>query len=181
MGTISGDLRIRTETSADRDAIRALTSRAFATMPFSSGTEAAIIDRLRDQGLLTLSLVAILDERLAGHAAFSSAAGAAGSEVWAALGPISVEPGLQRRGIGKRLIAEGLSRLVQQGMKGCILVGDPAYYQQSGFTLAPRYCPASAPPAFFMMRKFGAADPPGILDFQPTFFEGIECSAVKPV
>ncbi len=181
MGTISGNLRIRTETPADRDAIRALTSRAFATMPFASGTEAAIIDRLRGQGLLSLSLVAILDERLAGHAAFSPATGVAGSEVWAALGPISVEPELQRRGIGKRLIAEGLNRLAQQGMKGCILVGDPAYYRQPGFALAPRYCPASVPAAYFMMRKFGAADPPGILDFQPAFFEDIDRDVLKPV
>ena len=52
---------IRAETEGDADAIRALTQAAFEAAPHASGTEAAIVDALREAGALSLSLVACED------------------------------------------------------------------------------------------------------------------------
>ena len=42
-------------------------------------------------------------------------------------------PEHQRKGIGKSLILEGLSRLKGLNAKGCCLVGHPDYYRKLGF------------------------------------------------
>ena len=62
---------IRTERAGDEAAVRALTEAAFRGQPHSDGSEAAIIDRLRGAGDLTLSLVAELAGEPVGHVAFS--------------------------------------------------------------------------------------------------------------
>ena len=54
-------MEIRDERPGDEDAIHALTAEAFRPMPYSSGTEPAIIRALRASGALTLSLVAVED------------------------------------------------------------------------------------------------------------------------
>ncbi len=98
---------IRRESIADRDAIRSLTARAFSGLPFSDGTEPLVIDALREANALALSLVAVLREQIAGHIAFSEV-GPPAQSGWFALGPVSVEPPLQRRGVGSQLIEAGL-------------------------------------------------------------------------
>ena len=81
-------------------AIHALTDAAFRDVPHSSGTEAAIVDALRDAGALTLSLVAEEQGRIVGHVAFSPVTINGEASRWFGLGPVSVEPLEQRRGIG---------------------------------------------------------------------------------
>lgn len=46
-----------------------------------------------------------------------------------------MHPDFQRKGIGKLLVQEGLSRLKHLKAKGCCLVGHPEYYRQFGFEL----------------------------------------------
>ena len=72
-----------------------------------------------------MSLVAEVDGRVVGHIAFSPVAMSDGTNHWYGLGPVSVLPQCQRRGIGKALIQEGLARLKELGAKGCCLVGHP--------------------------------------------------------
>ena len=105
--TVDGVLRsvdpgivIRPETPADIAAIRDVTDRAFAGHPYSEGTEATIVDALRSQHGLAISLVAERDGRILGHVAFSPASAADRSPGWYALGPLSVEPRVQGQGIG---------------------------------------------------------------------------------
>jgi putative acetyltransferase len=81
--------------------------------------------------------VAIDGKKVVGHIAFSPVTISDGSPGWYGLGPISVLPELQKQGIGKSLIREGLSRLKSLGAKGCLLVGDPGYYERFGFTSPP--------------------------------------------
>lgn len=169
-----GDLVIRPEIPSDIAGIRALTSRAFEGLAYSDGTEAEIIDRLRSAGGLAVSLAAFRSGKLVGHVAFSPAVATWDAQGWFALGPISVAPDQQRQGIGKRLIAEGLSRLQASGGKGCILVGNPAYYRQSGFALAPQYCPPTQPPDYFMIRALGEDQPCGQFEFHPAFYGNLD-------
>lgn len=159
--------RLRPETPADADAIRALTQRAFAGRPYASGTEAALVDALRAAGALTLSLVAEDGVQILGHIAFSPAVGEPG---WFALGPISEEPAHQRQGIGTALIQAGLTDLAAQGARGCILVGDTTYYSRHGFQPRPDLAPPDQPAEYFMIQAF-AADPATRLDFHPIFHE----------
>jgi len=112
---------IRRESVADREAIRSLTARAFAGLSFSDGMEPAVVDALREARALTLSLVAVLGERIVGHVAFSEV-GPPAQSGWFALGPVSVEPEFQRRGVGSQIIQAGLQALREQGAKGCVLL-----------------------------------------------------------
>jgi putative acetyltransferase len=124
---------IRPERLDDADAIHALTVRAFAPMPFSSGTEAPIIRALRQAGELTLSLVAEEEGAIAGHVAFSPVTINGDHAGWFGLGPVSVEPQKQRQGIGRALIEKGLEILKRDGAAGCAVIGNSAVYGPMGF------------------------------------------------
>ena len=160
---------IRLEQPADSDAIRALTTEAFATAPHSSGTEAAIVDGLRAAGALTLSLVAIEGDELVGHVAFSTVTIDGAERGWVGLGPVSVRPGRQRGGIGSGLIRESLRRLREMGAGGCVLLGDPAYYGRFGFANDPTLVLEGVPPEYFMRLGFGGEMPAGTVRYHAAF------------
>ena len=156
---------------ADRDAIRSLTARAFAGLPFSDGTEPDIIDALRQARALTLSLVAVLGERIVGHVAFSEV-GVPAQSGWFALGPVSVEPKFQRCGVGSQIIRAGLQALREQGARGCVLLGDHRYYQRFGFVAAPELSPPQYPAEHFQVARFGECLPTAPVAFHPAFSTG---------
>ncbi|MGX5736460.1 GNAT family N-acetyltransferase [Bosea thiooxidans] len=164
---------IRAEQPGDIDAIRALTTEAFATAPHRSGTEAAIVDGLRAAGALTLSLVAVAgdgtDAALLGHVAFSPVTIDGADRGWFGLGPVSVRPGRQRGGIGSALIREGLRRLRASGAGGCVLLGDPAYYGRFGFAADPALVLEGVPPEYFMRLAFGGDVPAGTVRYHAAF------------
>lgn len=143
-------MHILPETSGDREAIFALTQAAFKDHPHSQQTEGYIIDALREAGALTLSLVARVDGRVAGHVAFSPVAISDGSADWYGLGPVAVLPELQGRGVGAALIREGLERLKALGAAGCVVLGDPAYYARFGFAQTPGLTYPGLPQEYFM-------------------------------
>jgi len=92
-------------------------------MEISNHTEHYIIEALRSAKALTVSLVAEVDGLVVGHIAFSPVTMSDGTKDWYGLGPVSVHPDFQRKGIGKALIQEGLSRLRNLKAKGFCLVG----------------------------------------------------------
>lgn len=122
---------IRPEQSDDFEAIHDLTAIAFAPMPFGDGTEADSIDRMRDAGDLLLSLVAE-EDKIIGHIAFSPLKTESPGR-WAGLGPISVTPERQRKGIGSEMARVGLQKLKDLGFDGCALLGNPKVYGPMGF------------------------------------------------
>jgi putative acetyltransferase len=168
-----GRLRVvvRRESIADQDAIRSLTARAFSGLSFSDGTEPLVIDALRAANALALSLVAVLHEQIVGHVAFSEV-GPPAHGGWLALGPVSVEPPLQRRGVGSQLIEAGLQAIREQGAKGCVLVGDHQYYHRFGFVVAPAFAPSRYPPQHFQIVRFGDSSPDTPIAFHPAFSAG---------
>lgn len=151
---------------ATGDAIRSLTARAFSGLSFSDGTEPAVIDALRETHALALSLVAVLDERIVGHVAFSEV-GPPAQHGWFALGPVSVDPEFQRRGVGSEIIQAGLQALREQGAKGCVLLGDHRYYHRFGFVVAPEFAPSQYPAEHFQLVRFGQAYPKAPVAFHP--------------
>lgn len=126
-------MQIRPERPDDCEAIHRLTRTAFAPMPFSRGDEADCVAKLRNDGDLALSLVATEGPQIVGHIAFSPAFLNEEFCGWYGLGPVSVWPHLQRRGIGRALIEYGLAELKRKDAFGCVLIGDPAYYSRFGF------------------------------------------------
>ncbi|MBR0897116.1 N-acetyltransferase [Bradyrhizobium tropiciagri] len=163
-------MQIRDERPEDIAAIGEITAAAFAGAPYSSGTEARIVEALRHAGALTLSLVATSDDgRIRGHIAFSPVQinGVAGR--WYGLGPVSVTPELQRRGIGGALIREGLARLAALNADGCILLGDPAYYSHFGF-VSDATLTYGGKPSPHLQRLVLKGDPPkGDVSYHPAF------------
>ena len=162
---------IRRESITDRDAIRSLTARAFSGLSFSDGSEPLIIEALRDANALALSLVAVLGNQIAGHVAFSEV-GPPEQSGWFALGPVSVDPPLQRRGVGSQLIEAGLRTLREQDAKGCVLIGDHRYYHRFGFVVAPAFAPPQYPSQHFQIVCFRDAFPDCPVTFHPGFSAG---------
>ncbi|MBU1236011.1 MAG: N-acetyltransferase [Gammaproteobacteria bacterium] len=160
---------LRPETPADIDAIRDVTVAAFATLEISGHTEQFIVAALRAAGALTVSLVAELDGRVVGHIAFSPVTISDGTANWYGLGPISVLPDLQRQGVGKAMMAEGLARLKRLNAAGCCLVGHPEYYRKFGFDNLPGLVFEGVPPEVFLSQSFDGRVPQGKVTFHEAF------------
>ena len=80
-----------------------------------------------------MSLVAEVAEQIIGHVAVSPVSVSDGSTSWYGLGPISVLPNQQGRGIGSKLMNEAIAELKNCNANGCVLLGDPHYYCRFGF------------------------------------------------
>jgi putative acetyltransferase len=160
---------IRNETHEDARAITEVTIAAFKTLEISSHTEQFIVEALRAAEALAVSLVAELDGRVVGHAAFSPVTISDGTPSWYGLGPVSVLPEYQRRGIGTALIKEGLSRLRDLSARGCCLVGHPEYYRKFGFANMSGLVYAGVPQEFFFALCFGRHSPQGCVVFHEGF------------
>ena len=120
-------LSIRPEQPADVAAIYAVHAAAFP-----SEGEARLVDALRAAGRLSLSHVAVEDGKVVGHVAFSPVT-VAGTTTGVGLGPVAVLPDRQKRGIGERLIRQGLEDCRRAGFTFVVVLGEPAYYTRFGF------------------------------------------------
>ena len=157
------------ETPSDEEAIEQVTRRAFLSHPYSQQTEQFIIRDLRVDHALSVSLVAEDAGRIVGHLALSPVTVSDGAAGWYGLGPISVEPDLQRRGVGRALMESGLAELRKIGAKGCVLVGEPAFYSRFGFANHPALVREGVPQEFFLSLSLGAACAHGNVQFHPAF------------
>lgn len=127
MPTIT-QFQTRIETYADIAGIRSVETEAFP-----SHAEADLVDRLREDGSAVLSLIAVLDRQIIGHAMFSRMQEPRGS---LGLGPVAVLSAHRGRGVAAGLIGEGLSRAKADGWAAIFVLGDPAYYGRFGFSAA---------------------------------------------
>ena len=166
---IIGDPTIRTETFDDVAPIRALLERAFTDHPHSDGSEPAIVDALRADGDLALSLVAASSRGIVGHIAFSPATLSTGEDGWFTLGPIAVEPEFQKMGVGRSLMREGLARMRKEGAAGVLLVGDPDYYRQFGFKADTSLSIDGEMDAYLQALAFRGKVPEARVSFAPAF------------
>ena len=160
---------VRAEAPDDEGAIRALTNAAFAGVAHAGGTEAAIVDALRAAGALTVSLVAEGGGAIVGHIASSPIAIDGIDRNWFGLGPVSVLPRCQRRGIGTALIEAALAKLRAAGAAGCVLLGDPAYYARFGFARDAALTYADAPARYFQCLILAGPRARGEVRYHPAF------------
>lgn len=162
---------VRDERLGDEAAIAELIDAAFSHAPHASGTESAIVDRLRTAGDLAISLVAEgRDGRLLGHVGFSPVGIGETDRGWYGLGPVSVAPPHQRMGIGAALIRRGLDRLRSAGADGCVVLGEPQYYARFGFRHDPGVEFRGPPPEYFqVLALVGSVLPRGVVTYAAAF------------
>jgi putative acetyltransferase len=126
-----------------------LTRAAFDRAAHSNQTEAKIVDILRADGALSLSLVATEAGHVLGHAAFSPVTFEGSAGGWYGLGPVSVWPSRQRRGVGQALIRDGLRSLQAMPAAGCAVLGEPGYYGRFRFENDRALFYGDAAPGYF--------------------------------
>lgn len=124
-------IRIRPEDPQDLAAIEAVHLAAFGR-----ADEGRLVDELRAGEYALVSLVAVLEGRVAGHILFSRMwiESPSGRVDAVALAPVAVLPEHQRKGIGGRLIESGLELVRDLGEVIVIVLGHPEYYPRFGFS-----------------------------------------------
>lgn len=127
------EMQIHAERREHRAAIHALTQAAFGRVD-----EADLVDRLRADGLVRLSLVAVEDGEVVGHVLLTALAVSVDARAVDALclAPVSVRPDYQGSGVGSMLIREALVRAEQSGFEAVVVLGHPGYYPRFGFSAA---------------------------------------------
>lgn len=141
-------LTIRPEAPGDADAIERLHERAFGPGRFARSAY-----RLREGAPHdpALSFAAHVGTLLVGSVRVSPIwAGRAPALV---LGPLTVEPAFENRGIGAALMNRSLAAAREGGHGLVLLVGDEPYYRRFGFRAVPRgqlVLPGPVDPARFL-------------------------------
>jgi putative acetyltransferase len=126
---------IRVEIGIDAPGIDALLRRSF-----ESDGEAKLVHDLREDGLITLGLVATDDEgQVVGYVAFSPVSVEGEELQWVGLAPLAVDESYRGQGIGRQLVYEGLDSLNEFGYAAVVTLGEPQLYQKLGFETAAKY------------------------------------------
>jgi putative acetyltransferase len=162
-------IHFRNEEPADAGAIEAVTTAAFLDAEHTSHTEQFIVNALRRAGQLSVSLVADHAGEIVGHVAVSPVTLSSGDSGWYGLGPISVLPARQGQGIGSRLMQRALAELRERGAAGCVLLGNPDYYQRFGFRAEPALVLPGVPPEYFQAVLFRGALPSATVAYHEAF------------
>ena len=164
------DYTLREEQAGDFAPIHELTFRAFSGDPGYRVVEHKVVDILREDGDLVLSLVAVDDaDNIVGHVAFSSAILSTGEQGWFALGPISVDPDRQGQGIGRALVVGGCARMRERGAKGIVLLGSLKLYSRFGFVSGTPLTIEGPHASYFQILPFVESIPDAQASFAPAF------------
>jgi putative acetyltransferase len=118
-------MNLRDESSGDHEAIRQLHLASFP-----GPGEAELVDQLRADGDVIISLVAIEDGMLTGHIMLSRMAAPFRA---LGFGPVAVLRDWRRKGVAAALIQEGIRRATFEGWQGIFVLGEPNYYRRFGF------------------------------------------------
>ena len=160
---------IRLARPADHAAIAQINDDAFG-----GPDESRIVATLRADGDMLFELVWETEGEICGHNAFSRL-WADSVNLYAALAPMSVRPGLQRTGLGSRLVTAGTEMAKEFGAHGVLVLGHVDYYPRFGFSREAALkvaSPYSKSPAFMALAlQDGAFDAPLAVAY-PDAFKG---------
>ncbi len=126
-------MKIRSEKESDINHITEIHNKAFG-----GADEAKIVNNLRKDKRLIISLVCELDGKIVGHIAYSPIYDNT-DFVGLGLAPVAVLPDYQNQGIGSKLIRQGNRTALAKGYKRIFVLGDSEYYCRFGFKLAREY------------------------------------------
>ena len=168
-------LEIRPERPGDEDAKAEDTRRAF-----EGEEETGIIEAVRGSGYFIpeLSLVAEQDGKIIGHVMFSIITLVRfdrPAEKILSLAPMSVDPEMQKQGIGTALVKAGMEKAAELGHTVVVVIGHPEYYPRFGFRQARPIgfdIGMDVPDAAFMvagLQPDALQDTAGMIQFSPPF------------
>jgi putative acetyltransferase len=164
-------ITIRPEGPLDISAIQNVNEQAF-----QGKIEAGIVDRLRAQGRLLVSLVAEVNDEIIGHIALSPVEIDSDRPLsGVGLGPLAVHPGKQKTGIGSQLVHAALEKCRELRLDYVVVLGHPDYYPRFGFTPASRFgirCIWPVADDVFMaleIRPGALREVSGIVNYDPAF------------
>ena len=162
-------ISIRKEQPSDIQSIHDVTVAAFFEAPHSDHTEQFIVKALRESSALSISLVAEDADNVVGHVALSPVSISDGTDSWYGLGPISVRPDNQSKGIGSKLMNAAIQELKNIKAKGCVLLGDPNYYHRFGFKPREGLVLPDVPEEYFQALVLQGYLPQGIVAYHESF------------
>jgi putative acetyltransferase len=126
---------IRSEEERDQLQVRDIIQAAFSTE-----AESKLVDALRANGKAIISLVAVHGDEVLGHILFSPVSTTPSSDAQGlGLAPVAVKPSFQSKGIGTRLIREGLNQCKELQYDYVVVLGSPEYYGRFGFKKASQF------------------------------------------
>lgn len=172
---------VRQETQKEIDSIYKVVKAAFKSAEHSDGTEQDLVNKLRtsDSYIEDLSLVALDGNLVVGHIMFTKAIIQYENNKYEtlALAPLSVCPTYQRKGVGSKLIKEGLKKAADLGYNSVIVLGSEKYYPRFGFKEAINFgikAPFEVPSENFMaieLQPEGLKNISGTVIYPKEFFE----------
>lgn len=159
---------IRPATSDDQGAIRGVNDAAFGRPD-----EGRLVDQLRADGNALTELVADENGCVVGHILFSRLR-LHGPDVLpvAALAPMSVQPDLQRSGVGSSLVLAGIAECRDRSLPAIVVLGHPEFYPRFGFSAeaASRLKAPFSGPAFMALNlEPGALDDHRVVQYSSAF------------
>lgn len=132
---------IRNETPADYAAVENLTREAFWNIYRPGCMEHYVVHVLRDDPAFVPELDLVMEQggQIIGHIMYMRAVIMADDSreiPVMTFGPISIRPDLQRKGLGKRLLATSMKKAAAMDVGALCIEGNLDFYGQSGFVAA---------------------------------------------
>ncbi len=175
------NLNIKKEEAKDFEAVFQLIESAFRNVEYSDHREQFLVERLRkSQAFIPqLSLVAKIDDRIAGHILITKININNQVDIFPslALAPVSVDPDYQGRGIGGKLIRRSHEIAKDLGYTSIVLLGHENYYPRFGYERADKYgieLPFDVPPENCMAIELivgGLKGVSGMVEYPEEFYQ----------
>lgn len=170
------NFEIRQERPEDFAQTEDLTREAFWNQYAPGCSEHFLLHIMRDCPAFVkdLDLVAVLDHRIVGNVVFVKGHILTDNRTKVevlTLGPISVHPNYQRKGIGRKLIERAAAEALKLGFKAIVLCGDPDFYSKVGFVAAEKHRIRTSENKYFAALQIRELFPKALKGIQGRYFE----------
>jgi putative acetyltransferase len=156
-------MKLIEECAGLEEAIRSVLADAFGR-----DLEAQLVDELRREGSLAISLAAECAGNIRGYVALPRLQSPPHA---LALAPVAVSKAMQGRGIGATLIRHAIGRAQALGCYSIFVLGAPAYYERFGFSAkaAAAFPSPYAGPHFMALHLAQRQDTPAAVIYPRAF------------